>query len=96
MLELGDDEAARHADIAKLATMAAVDSVHCAGPLMKHLHDALPAEKRGEWHETAAKLAERAHRLLDAGDVVMVKGSKGSKASLVVDAIKKLGRANER
>ena len=78
------------------AWVAAIDTVHCAGPLMKHLYDSLPTEKRGEWHETAATLAARAHRLLDAGDVVMVKGSKGSKASLVVDAIKKLGRANER
>jgi len=59
------------------------------------LHLALPPEKRGEWHRSAEKLAKRAHHLLDAGDVVMVKGSKGSRASLVVDAIKKLGRANQ-
>jgi UDP-N-acetylmuramoyl-tripeptide--D-alanyl-D-alanine ligase len=30
-------------------------------------------------------------RLVDAGDVVLVKGSKGSKVSLIVDAIRKLG-----
>jgi len=29
--------------------------------------------------------------MIDAGDVVLVKGSKGSKVSLVVDAIRKLG-----
>ena len=33
--------------------------------------------------------------LLDAGDAVMVKGSKGSKASKVVDALLKLSKANE-
>jgi UDP-N-acetylmuramoyl-tripeptide--D-alanyl-D-alanine ligase len=94
MLELGQNEAKRHADLTQMPGMQSVDLVHCAGPLMEHLHRALPAEKQGEWHFSAETLANRVHRLLDAGDVVMVKGSKGSRASLVVDAIRKLGQAN--
>ncbi|MDZ7907380.1 MAG: hypothetical protein U5N10_03525 [Gemmobacter sp.] len=31
--------------------------------------------------------------LIDAGDVVLVKGSKGIKVSLIVDALRKLGQA---
>jgi len=92
MLELGANEAACHAALADLPAMAGVDRVHCAGPLMKSLFDALAPEKRGEWHESAEKLAARVHHLLDAGDVVMVKGSKGSRAALVVQAIQRLGR----
>ncbi|NOX39211.1 MAG: UDP-N-acetylmuramoyl-tripeptide--D-alanyl-D-alanine ligase [Alphaproteobacteria bacterium] len=95
MLELGADEAEKHRSLAVLPSIEKLDLVHTAGVLMKQLHLALPPEKRGEWHDSAKKLAERAHHLLDAGDVVMVKGSKGSRASLVVDAIKKLGRANQ-
>lgn len=95
MLELGPAEVAQHRALADLPMLAEVDLVHTAGPLMRHLHDTLPPHRRGEWHPSADKLAARAHRLLDAGDVVMVKGSKGSKASLVVDAILKLGQANE-
>jgi len=95
MLELGKDAATAHAMLADLPAMAAVDLVHCAGPLMKNLHDALPVEKRGEWHDSAEKLAARVHHLLDAGDVVMVKGSKGSRAALVVGAILRLGRSIE-
>ena len=93
MLELGPEAPALHEALASLPALAAVDRVHCAGALMRHLHAALPAERQGEWHPDAAALAARVHRLIDAGDVVMVKGSKGSKASLVVDAIRKLGQA---
>ncbi|MEJ6398424.1 UDP-N-acetylmuramoyl-tripeptide--D-alanyl-D-alanine ligase [Yoonia sp. 208BN28-4] len=91
MLELGDTEMADHAGLADDVSMAALDVIHCAGPRMHHLWSALPDEKRGQWAETAAELAEKAGHLLDAGDVVLVKGSKGSKVSLVVDAIRKLG-----
>lgn len=91
MLELGPDEAAMHAAMAADPSMPAVQLVHCAGPRMRHLYDALPEGQRGLWSETAPELATRVSRLVDAGDVVLVKGSKGSKISLVVDAIRKLG-----
>ena len=91
MLELGPDEAAEHEVIARSPFMEQIDIVHCAGPRMRALWDALPEHKRGEWHDAADKLAARAHHIVDAGDVVLVKGSKGSYVSLVVDAIRKLG-----
>ena len=59
---------------------------------MRALWRELPAEQRGEWHATAEEMAARAHHLADAGDVVLVKGSKGSKVSLVVDALRRLGQ----
>ena len=48
---------------------------------MKALFAALPDRKRGVWAETAEDLANSAHKLVNAGDVVLVKGSKGSKVS---------------
>ncbi|WP_372839630.1 UDP-N-acetylmuramoyl-tripeptide--D-alanyl-D-alanine ligase [Phaeovulum sp.] len=93
MLELGKTEAELHAAIAELPAMANVHLVHCVGPRMQALWQVLPLAKRGEWHETAQELAKRAHHLADAGDVVLVKGSKGSRVSLVVDALRKLGQA---
>ncbi|PWE49852.1 UDP-N-acetylmuramoyl-tripeptide--D-alanyl-D-alanine ligase [Thioclava sp. NG1] len=92
MLELGEDETALHAAIADHPAMAKVDLVHLAGPRMAALREALPRTKRGEWYETADKLAERARHLIDPGDVVLVKGSKGSKVSLVVSVLRKLGQ----
>ncbi|PJI91324.1 UDP-N-acetylmuramoyl-tripeptide--D-alanyl-D-alanine ligase [Yoonia maricola] len=91
MLELGDAEEAMHRGMAVNADLQKLDLIHCAGPLMRHLWEALPEEQRGYWVQTAAELVPQAPRLVDAGDVVLVKGSKGSKVSLVVDAIRKLG-----
>ncbi len=93
MLELGASETDDHRALADLPAMERVDLVHCAGPRMRALYDALPDARRGEWHETAEPLAARAHSLVDAGDTILVKGSKGSRVSLVVEAIRKLGRA---
>ncbi len=91
MLELGPSELQLHLDIADLPAMDRIDLVHCVGPLMQALHGALPEYKRGEYQDTAPEMATRAPGLLRAGDIILVKGSKGSKVSLVVDAIKKLG-----
>ena len=95
MLELGDQAGAMHRAIGELATIGAVDVVHCVGPLMAELYDILPPEQRGQWCETAPEMAAQAHVLVDAGDIVLVKGSKGSKVSLVVDALRKLGHRRE-
>lgn len=92
MLELGPTEAALHAAIAETPGLAAVDIIHCVGPRMKGLHAALPRAQRGEWVETAAELLPRARHLIDAGDIVLVKGSKGIKVSTMVDALRKLGQ----
>ncbi len=93
MLELGPDELAMHAGLAAHPAMAAIDRVHCVGPRMKALHDALPRERRGKWAADSAEIAPMMRRLLDAGDVVMVKGSLGARMALVVETIKKLGAA---
>jgi len=93
MLELGPEAVALHRAVANDPGLKRVDLVHCVGPLMRELYQTLPPRQRGEWHETADALAANAHHLIDAGDVVLVKGSKGSRVSVVVDALRKLGQA---
>jgi len=93
MLELGPDEIALHQALAQLPQIEALDTVHCVGPRMQSLWEALPEAKRGRAVASAEELAEQAHRVIDAGDVVLVKGSKGSRVSLVVDALRRIGRA---
>ena len=92
MLELGPTETQLHLAIARHPGLATVTTVHCVGPRMAALHQALPRAQRGQWVASAPELATQARSLVDAGDVVLVKGSKGIKVSLVVDALRKLGQ----
>jgi UDP-N-acetylmuramoyl-tripeptide--D-alanyl-D-alanine ligase len=87
MLELGPDAARRHSDLADLLQGAGIDLVFCAGPLMRALWDALPGSMRGGYAASAAELAPEAVQAVRAGDVVMVKGSNGSRAGLIAAAL---------
>ncbi|QCO55108.1 UDP-N-acetylmuramoyl-tripeptide--D-alanyl-D-alanine ligase [Pseudorhodobacter turbinis] len=92
MLELGPTEDTLHAALADHPALAHITLVHCVGPRMRALHSALPKSKRGHWVEAAEELLPKAAQLVDAGDIVLVKGSKGIKVSRVVDALRKLGQ----
>jgi len=92
MLELGDQSHALHQGLAAAIDAAGLDVVHAAGPEMRAMYEALRPERRGLWAATAAELAEQVEALVQPGDVVMVKGSNGSKASLVAAALADLER----
>jgi UDP-N-acetylmuramoyl-tripeptide--D-alanyl-D-alanine ligase len=92
MKELGPKQADLHRDLAEHPALAAITIVHCVGPLMKHLHAALPEAQRGTWCETAEDMAAQIVRKLDSGDVVLAKGSLSMRLALVVDAIRKMGQ----
>ncbi len=96
MLELGPQEQAYHSDLSDTVPMATIDTVHTSGPLMASLHAALPDHQRGQHFEAAEQMAACVNRLLDSGDVAMVKGSLGSKVGQVVTAIKTLGQTSEK
>lgn len=94
MLELGPSEQALHAALADHPAMDLIDQVHCVGPKMRAMYEALPEARRGRWTESANELAKDAHKLIDAGDVVLVKGSKGSRVSQVAAALAALDRGS--
>ena len=91
MLELGEDAPAIHAGLAKDLTEAKIDLVFTAGPNMAGLFDALPRSMRGGSQENSLELAPVVSRAIRPGDVVMVKGSLGSRMARVVDALLDLG-----
>jgi UDP-N-acetylmuramoyl-tripeptide--D-alanyl-D-alanine ligase len=87
MLELGKDAPTHHRDLAE-AVETASDIVFAAGPLMDNLSRALPPERRGGYAGSAAELEATVLASIRAGDVVMVKGSKGILVSRIVKALK--------
>ncbi|SFE44709.1 UDP-N-acetylmuramoylalanyl-D-glutamyl-2,6-diaminopimelate--D-alanyl-D-alanine ligase [Methylobacterium sp. 13MFTsu3.1M2] len=88
MLELGAAAPDLHRGLAEAIEAARVDLVFTAGPLMRHLFEALPVSRRGAVADTAADLLEPLARTLRSGDAVMVKGSNGSRMGRIVEALK--------
>ncbi len=86
MLELGPEADALHAGLLEPLTAAGVDKVWCAGPHMKALWTVLPRGMRGAYAEKSAGL-ESIVDGVRAGDVIMVKGSLGSRMGPIVEAL---------
>ncbi len=78
MLELGDQSARLHAELAGPLNDANADLVFTAGPEMRALDRALPALRRGGHAATPGETAKLVAARLKPGDVVLVKGSHGS------------------
>ena len=89
MLELGSAGAELHRGLAAPLQEASVDLVFCSGPLMHALWEALPSGRRGGYAETAAALEAGVLEAIHDGDVVMVKGSLGSKMGPIVKALER-------
>ena len=88
MLELGETGRAVHAGLAETLIADGIDRVFTAGPLMRHLQDALPAGMKGGHAGDSASLAPLVAASARPGDVVLVKGSAGSRMDIVVTALK--------
>jgi UDP-N-acetylmuramoyl-tripeptide--D-alanyl-D-alanine ligase len=87
MLELGEDSPQLHAGLAAAIASWNIDLVCTVGPLMTHLWQALPADKRGPHAAGSDDLAPLVRQTIKPGDVVMVKGSAGSRMGRVVKAL---------
>jgi UDP-N-acetylmuramoyl-tripeptide--D-alanyl-D-alanine ligase len=88
MLELGDFGPDLHRNLAHDIERHGIDKVYAVGPLMKNLWDALPAARRGGYHETSKTVLDDLVRHLGPGDCIIVKGSNGSRMGPVVEAMK--------
>ncbi|MBO9546713.1 UDP-N-acetylmuramoyl-tripeptide--D-alanyl-D-alanine ligase [Caulobacter sp.] len=87
MLELGEGSAAFHAELAGPIDRANVDVVFLAGVHMKSLWEQLPPTRRGGYAEVTEKLTAQLAGAIRPDDVVMVKGSNGSKAGVLAQAL---------
>jgi len=88
MLELGERGAALHAELADDVARNKVDLLFCAGPLMRALYGVAPAAHRGAWGARSADIEAQVLDAVHAGDVIVVKGSNGSRMGPIVAALK--------
>jgi UDP-N-acetylmuramoyl-tripeptide--D-alanyl-D-alanine ligase len=61
--------------------------VFCCGPLMRFLWEALPVERRGGYAQSSAQLEPDVLSAVRRDDIVMVKGSLGSRMARIVKAL---------
>jgi UDP-N-acetylmuramoyl-tripeptide--D-alanyl-D-alanine ligase len=91
MLELGPTAPALHAGLAGPLQAAGIETVFTCGPLMAALERALPPAMRGGHAADSAALLPMVLAAVRPGDVVMVKGSLGSRMAPIVEALLALG-----
>ncbi|PHS78499.1 MAG: UDP-N-acetylmuramoylalanyl-D-glutamyl-2, 6-diaminopimelate--D-alanyl-D-alanine ligase [Rhodospirillaceae bacterium] len=96
MLELGEDTPQIHRDLGEVLISSGVDTVYLAGEAMQHLWDALPKKMQGHHCQTSKQLADVVKAKIRPGDVVMVKGSAGSKMDVVVKKLRALDKTRKK
>jgi len=89
MRELGTDADRLHAELLQPIIDADIDAVYCAGSHMHALWQDLPHDLRGHYCEEAKDLEDVLLSDVRAGDVVMIKGSLGTRMGPLVEALKK-------
>lgn len=92
MLELGETSVKEHASLKEPLLAAHVDQVFTCGKLMAHLAEALPFGRNRHFADSAT-LAAQIGELVLPGDILLVKGSRGSKMRLVIDALQLLSQS---
>ena len=95
MLEMGEGGIAHHVGLAAPIGANHVDLVFASGAQMKALWEALPSKRRGGYAETSSALLPQLLAALKTGDTVLVKGSNGSKMSVIVDGLRERGKEGE-
>ena len=88
MLELGPAACDLHAGLKEPVDAAKVDLVFACGPHMKRLYDSLAPSRQGGYAASSAGLVDVVSAAVRPGDVVMVKGSLGTRMAPIVDALK--------
>ena len=95
MLELGQSSGALHEACGRVAADAAIDELIAIGgdaatALIAGARAAGMPSARLHWFADSASAAEGVRRLLRAGDLVLVKGSRGTRTDLVVDRLREV------
>jgi len=91
MLELGPESRDMHAGIADAVIESGARQVFLCGPDMGALADALAGKVNVRHARSSKDLAPMVMQAVRPGDVVLTKGSLGSRMAVIVDALKSIG-----
>jgi UDP-N-acetylmuramoyl-tripeptide--D-alanyl-D-alanine ligase len=89
MLELGGLGPKLHQELASAVDAADVDVVYACGEMMRGLYEALPQVRRGGYAKTSEQLTPLLTNGVRPGDIVMIKGSLGSRMAPLVEALQR-------
>ena len=89
MLELGGKSGELHRGLAGPIGSAGIDLVFAAGPNMAMVFELLAPAQRGAWALKSVGIAEALQQAVRPGDVIMIKGSNGSRMAPLVEMLKK-------
>lgn len=92
MREIGDASPEEHRDLAGPVVEAGVDGVFLAGAEMQHLSEALPPGLQQISAQTADELWNQLQKALQAGDVLLIKGSNASGMGRLADRLRQWSR----
>ena len=88
MLELGENSENYHRDLSNDIKNLQIDSVYTCGPLMQNLAADLNTNIHRFHHDSAEKIAQAILKEIRAGDIIMVKGSRGMGMEKVIELLK--------
>lgn len=86
MLEMGSGGEQMHRELGRYAVENGMDLVLCCGPLGREIAEG--AGSRGKWFESRQALAEALPELLEKGDTVLVKASRGMHLEEISEQLK--------
>lgn len=95
MLELGEHSEEMHVGLVPALVNNQMGLVFAAGKFMQKLYENLPATMQGAYRPTSTELAPVVVEALRPRDLVLVKGSRGSRMDVVVEAIEENARKLE-
>lgn len=92
MLEMGEFEERAHRIVGRRAAEV-VDGLLTVGPRARYIHDEfrqLRPERLAEHFDTKEQLVARLREVMRAGDLILVKGSRGVQMETVIEAVRAL------
>lgn len=89
MLELGEMSHLYHREIGRFLKKNGVHSVFACGSAMSFCYEELLPNQKGLWAKTPEELKKPLLKQLQPEDIILIKGSYGSRISILVDEVRK-------